>query len=295
MTDRTSLGIGILFENLDADRLRSTVFHNARAAEAAGIESIWISDHVVMPTNVATAYPFSEDGHLPWSLDDPWYDPMIWLTALAVSTNHVEIGTNAMVVGLRNPLELAKQIATLDQISSGRFILGAAAGWLLEEFEALDVPAGGRGQRLDEWIQILHKAETGMLDSLTGQHFRLAAPVYMRPTPMRPVPVLIAGMSRAALKRVARHCAGWIAEVKSGDDPIAVINSGVRQIKEFGGQLGHSYATVPRVVYNAGEPLDILLRRLDSLLAVGVTDIVIPESNVDLEDLSTVIRQIRAG
>src|SRR5690348_6404478 len=87
--------------------------HTAAAVEAAGFDSIWVSDHVLMPTAIDTPYPFTGDGDIVWNLDDPWFDPLIWLTAVAAATARVEIGTNVLLAALRPPLQLGKQLASL--------------------------------------------------------------------------------------------------------------------------------------------------------------------------------------
>ena len=143
----------------------------ARRAELAGFDSIWCSDHVVMPATVRSAYPFSDDGSIRWDPSEPWYDAVVWCAAIAVVTERVEFGTAVMLAGLRHPLVLAKQLASIDALSGGRMIAGFGAGWMSEEFEALGVPFESRGDRLDEWIDICRQVWTGRVSQVEGEHF----------------------------------------------------------------------------------------------------------------------------
>ena len=282
VTERRDLRVGVLLGTVGASASRLTVTRDARAAEAAGFDTIWTCDHVLRPTEMTTPYPFTDTGEILWNLEDDWFDPLIWLTAVAVSTNTVEIGTNIMLIGLRGPLELAKQIATLDRLSGGRFSLGVGAGWLIEEFEAMAVPPESRGRRLDEWLDVLAEAWTGKLAARSSEHVEVPRAVHMAPVPAHPIPLLIGGTSTAALRRVAHNRAGWIAEARPNDDPVELIRSGVARIHALAELRGVPFRDPLRVVYNANEPLDVLTGRLDGLVAAGVTDVVI-EVDFDVE------------
>lgn len=140
MGDRAALGVGATLSSVGASAAQLSVAADARAAEAVGFDSVWVFDHVLMPEHLASSYPFTDSGEILWKLDDPWFDSLIWATAAALATQRVEVGTNILLASLRPPLQLSKQIATIDQLSGGRFTLGVGAGWLLEEFAALGCP-----------------------------------------------------------------------------------------------------------------------------------------------------------
>src|SRR5215475_10782521 len=112
----------------------------AAELEQAGFDSLWVSDHVVMPAVIASRYPFAADGKATWPADTPYIDAMIALTAIAAATQQARIGTAVLVLPLRQPVVLAKQAASIDVLSGGRLDLGIGAGWLAEEFAALGVP-----------------------------------------------------------------------------------------------------------------------------------------------------------
>ncbi|GAB3201598.1 hypothetical protein GCM10027062_24220 [Nocardioides hungaricus] len=276
----SEIKVGAKIDNFGERSAGLTAVRDARAAEEAGFDSLWMSDHILMPTETSCRYPFSDSGEMVWNPAGPWYDALIWAATLAASTERVEIGTATLIPGLRNPLDLAKQIATIDALSGGRFVLGAGAGWLTEEFEALGYSPEGRGARLDEWIEICREAWAGYVEPREGRFFRLDRPVHMVPTPARDVPVLFGGMSDLALKRVARHHAGWLPLLKPSEDPLEVLPAGIERIRQHAAGAGSPYETSPRVMYNAADPADVG-RLLDALAEVGVTDVMV---DVDFDD-----------
>jgi probable F420-dependent oxidoreductase len=245
----------------------------ARRAEAAGFDSIWCSDHVVMPGMVRSPYPFSDDGHIKWEPHEPWYDAIVWCAAIATVTERVEFGPAVLLPGLRHPLVLAKQLASIDALSGGRLVAGFGAGWMAEEFEALGVPFDSRGQRLDEWIDICHQVWDGRLAGVDGKHFSTGVDVITEPQPARPIPILIGGMSDAALRRIAARADGWVPLVRGGVDPVERIERGVDRLRQLAAQAGRD-AVEFRVVYNAADPGEAGAR-LDALARAGVTDVMV--------------------
>lgn len=245
----------------------------ARRAEAAGFDSIWTSDHVVMPEVVRSRYPFSDDGTIKWDPEEPWYDAIVWCAAIAVVTERVEIGTAVLLAGLRHPLVLAKQLASIDALAGGRFVAGFGAGWMREEFDALGVPFESRGSRLDEWIEICRQVWTGRLARIDGDHFTLDQPLVTAPTPARPIPVLIGGMTDAALRRIAQRADGWVPLVRGSRDPVATIGEGRERLHELAVEAGRGDVEF-RIVYNAAAPEDAG-GQLDALARAGVTDVMV--------------------
>ena len=146
----------------------------ARRLEQAGFASLWVSDHVVMPTTVVSRYPYSGDGAMTWITDDPWYDALIVLAQAAAVTESVELGTAVLVLPQRNPVLLAKQVASLDRLAGGRVVLGVGAGWLAEEFDALMTPFDSRGSRMDEWIALLPRLLDGDAAGVRGHALPVA-------------------------------------------------------------------------------------------------------------------------
>ena len=143
---------GIAFANTGPMVEPAVAVAFARAAEAAGFESIWTVEHVVVPTEYASPYPYSPTGKMPGTVDSPIPDPLIWLTYVAAATSAIRLATGILVLPQRNPVVLAKETATLDQLSGGRLLLGIGVGWLKEEFDAIGVPFAERGARTDEAV-----------------------------------------------------------------------------------------------------------------------------------------------
>ena len=142
---------GLAFSNIEPFAGAVAATRLARAAEEAGFESVWTVDHVVIPAAYRSVYPYDPSGRI--GPDDTNFpDPLIWLTYIAAATSTLRLGTAILILPERNPVVLAKELATLDYLSGGRVILGVGVGWLKEEYEALGVPWEGRGRRGEESI-----------------------------------------------------------------------------------------------------------------------------------------------
>src|SRR5262245_66222815 len=126
----------------------------AQAAEAAGFDSIWTVEHVVVPNGYQSGYPYSPSGRMGPGLEDfPIPDPLIWLAYVASATRTIKLGTAILILPQRNPVVTAKAVATLDHMAGGgRVLLGIGVGWLAEEFSALGLPFADRGPRTDEYV-----------------------------------------------------------------------------------------------------------------------------------------------
>ena len=179
----------------------------ATRAEEVGLDSVWVTDHVVVPRDVSLIYR------------DDMLDPLAVLPWLAGVTERIALGTSVIVLPYRSPLPVAKLLASVDVLSAGRLIVGVAVGWLEAEFAALGVPFRERGRRTDEAIEILRAVWTEEFPEIETARHRLAG-VKVSPMPLqkpRP-PILVGGASDAALRRVARLGDGWHA---SGMAPTA--------------------------------------------------------------------------
>ncbi len=168
----------------------------AQQAEDLGFDDVWVSDHIVVPDGIT--YP-------PAFL----YEPVITLTWAAAATTRVGLGTSVLILPYRNPVHLAKELASLDQLSGGRVVVGGGAGWLEGEFDALGIPFGERGSRSDEVVDIL-RACWGAEDPVhfEGPRFRLDS-VKVRPKPAHHIPLWIGGASDPAIRRAIAKGDGW--------------------------------------------------------------------------------------
>ena len=200
---------GIHLPNFSPLAGREPTIRIARLAEESGFDSLWVSDHVILPAQIASRYPYSRTGVFPIDPRANIVDPFISLGVAAGCTERVELGITVLVLPHRNPLLTAKMLASLDMLAGGRVILAAGAGWLEEEFEALNLPYfAERGQVTDEWIRIFRTCWEEDLPSFRGQHYRFA-PVHFAPKPARRIPIWVGGHSAPALRRAGRLGDGW--------------------------------------------------------------------------------------
>jgi len=174
--------------------------HAAEQAEALGFDDIWVNDHLAVPASAP--YPPSKS----------FYEPIVTLTWAAAATRRVGLGTSVLVLPLRHPVHLAKELATLDLLSEGRLILGAGVGWLEGEFEALGVPMRERGARTDECIEILRLCwERDPIDYDGAKVPTKMAETRTLPQPGRRIPIWVGGITRPAIERAVRLGDGFHA------------------------------------------------------------------------------------
>jgi probable F420-dependent oxidoreductase len=199
---------GIALPNYGPLAQPDTLVTLARHAEALGVDSIWVSDHLVAPIGVQSIYPYdrrpnAKPGDM--GVIEHFYEPIVTLAYLAGHTTRVRLGVSAYIMPYRNPVLTAKHVASLDALSGGRLLLAVGTGWLREEFDAVAVPFAARGRRTDEYIAVCKALWRGGEARFEGHHYQLP-PVRTGPPPaQRPHPPLwIAGNSRAAIERAAR-------------------------------------------------------------------------------------------
>ncbi|MFZ4518530.1 MAG: TIGR03619 family F420-dependent LLM class oxidoreductase [Microthrixaceae bacterium] len=181
----------------------------ARACEAAGFDSVAVSDHVVYPSYLSSKYPYTPDGTPLFSPDEDWPDPWVAIGAMASVTTTLRFLTNVYVLPLRNPFVVAKAVGTAAYLSEGRVGLGIGAGWMAEEFELLEQPFARRGKRMDEMVEVLRTLWAGGMVEHHGEFYDFA-PVEMRPAPPAAVPIYVGGHSDIAFRRAARLGDGWL-------------------------------------------------------------------------------------
>jgi probable F420-dependent oxidoreductase len=206
-----------------------------RRAEAAGFESLWGGEHVILPSKIESSYPYTADGKIPAMPDTPIPDPLIWLAFAAAAAPSMRLGTCILIVPQRNPLILAKELATLDQLSGGKVELGLGVGWLQEEFDALGVPWERRGARNDEYIEAMRTLWSGPEVEFHGEFVDFPT-VTCSPRPVQPtIPILVGGDSDVAIRRAARLADGYFPG--EGDvDRLASLITRVRQAAEDAGR-----------------------------------------------------------
>lgn len=174
----------------------------AQAAEAAGYESLWAGEHVVLPEPRTSASP------LPSSY--PMLDPLIAFAHLAGTTSRIRLGTGIIILPQRNPVVLAKELSSLDVVSKGRLIFGIGVGYLEPEFDAIGAPFAQRGARTDEYLAAIRALWTMEQPAYVG-HFVSFSGIDAQPRPVqRPhPPVVTGGWSDAAFVRALKSADGW--------------------------------------------------------------------------------------
>lgn len=189
----------------------------AQLAEGLGFESLWTFEHAVVPMDYASKYPYSADGKMGVEPETNFVDPLIALTAIAAKTERIRLGTGVNILSQANPLYVAKQAASLDFVSNGRFELGVGIGWLREEFQASGTPFERRGARFDDYIQAMRKVWSGEVVEHRSEFLDWTGWKSL-PTPVQdPLPVVIGGTKGKAFLRTARFGNGWFAPTASPD------------------------------------------------------------------------------
>lgn len=195
---------GLMFANAGPFGQPEGLTHLAQTAESVGVESLWTVEHVIVPKGYASQYPYSEDGKMPGSEDSPIPDPYVWLAYAAAVTKTIKLATGIIILPQRHPFYIAKEAATLDQLSGGRHILGVGIGWLEEEFKALKVPFDKRAAITDESIQAIRSLWSKEPSSHAGDHYEWSS-VESHPKPVAgKVPIVIGGHTKGSARRAAR-------------------------------------------------------------------------------------------
>lgn len=178
--------------------------------EERGFESVWVAEHIVLFDEYESKYPYADSGRFPGGGDTGLLEPLTALSYIAATTTTLRLGTGICLVGQRNPVYTAKQVADVDVLSGGRVDFGVGIGWLREEFEAVGMPFEKRGARSDEHIAVMKELWTKETSSYDGRFYTLP-PCRMYPKPVQQPhpPIHVGGESDGALGRVARLAQGW--------------------------------------------------------------------------------------
>lgn len=184
--------------------------NTARTLEGLGYSSYWAPDHVVFFDQYLSAYPHSDDGRFGFKRDQGLLEPLMVLQAAAAVTERIRLGTSVEIVTERNPVIRAKHVATLDHFSDGRLDYGVGIGWSREEYAAVGVPWERRGPRSDEYLQSMKALWTQHRATFEGEFVSFRDVVaFPKPVQQPHPPILVGGITDAALRRAAQHGDGW--------------------------------------------------------------------------------------
>ncbi len=247
---------------------REVVQAVASRAERHGFATLWAGEHVVMFDEQASRYPYSPSGRIAVPADADWLDPFVCLSVAAANTERISLATGVLLLAEHNPVIVAKQAASLDRISAGRFILGVGIGWSAEEFAARGVPFKGRGARTVEYVTAMRRIWTEDPASFAGDHVSFEG-IRVHPKPERPggVPVFFGGNGDRALERVAAHGDGWYGFYL---EDVAAVRDRVGTLQQM---CGPGPAPTVAVSVVGCEPSDI-----PELAASGVDELVIVDA-----------------
>ncbi len=213
----------------------------SQVAESAGVESVWTFEHVIVPVDYKSKYPYSPNGKMGAAPETNFIDPLIALAVVAAQTKTIRLGTGVNILSQTNPLLMAKQVASLDLVSNGRFMLGVGIGWLQEEFVAMGIPFERRGARFDDYVVAMKKVWSGEVvehdsEFLNWHGFKSYPVPVQRPH----VPVIIGGAKGKIYERIATVGDGWFAPA---GDP-AELSKSLDELKTVCKRLGRNYAEI---------------------------------------------------
>ena len=239
----------------------------ARAAEAAGYDSMVVPDSICYPKHSGSRYPFSPDGTREFLEDKPFLEPFSLIPALGAVTERLRFVTFVLKLPVRSPVLVAKQATSVAVLTGGRLVLGVGTSPWREDYDVLGVPWADRGARMDESIAVLRGLAAGGYFEFHGKAYDLP-PVKISPVPATPIPILIGGHGDAALRRAARTGDGWL---HGGGDP-AQLPGLLARLAEFRRQEG-----------TADRPFEVHVISADAyrpagvraLAEQGVTDVIV--------------------
>ena len=260
--------VGIIPINIGVESVEQIVAL-AKLAESLKYESVWTFEHVIVPIDYESKYPYNSSGKMGMPPETNFVDPLIALTAVAAVTKAIRLGTGVNILSQVNPLYMAKQAASLDFVSNGRFMLGVGIGWLKEEFEALGVPYEKRGARFDDYVAGMRKVwSEGVVEHesefISWNGFK------SYPLPIQnPFPVVMGGIKGKIFERTAQLGNGWFAPTGDPNE----LKTHLESLKIECDKIGRDVAEIEITCMWPGQGGPDFLEELTS---VGVGRVVVP-------------------
>ncbi|ETX00333.1 MAG: hypothetical protein ETSY1_11585 [Candidatus Entotheonella factor] len=280
--------VGVIIPNAGPKTSPENIVATARLAADLGYHSLWLTDHVVLPEQVNAYYPYRSHGRWDYPSDTNWLDPLLSLAWAGAAAPGLKLGTSVLVLPIRNPVLLAKQVASLDCLSGGRVILGVGAGWMEEEFEIIGERFENRGSRAAEMVELMRRYWSGESVVFEGKHYHTAAArMYPRPA-QGSIPIVWGGHTDAALRRVARLGDGWHPTQISLDQ----LATGLQKLGAYCERFGRDPASLS-VIARPGDNYEINDRTHARHVELGVDHLIVdtPIKEVD-PDLSILRAQM---
>jgi probable F420-dependent oxidoreductase len=262
--------LGIHLPQAGSQATPALIRAHAIRAEALGLSDVWVSEHIIVPRKSFPRSPL-------------FYDPVLTLTWVAAVTERVRLGTSVLVLPMRHPLPLAKELATLHNLSGGRLILGVGVGGLEAEFAALGVPFHERGRRMDEGIALMRTVWSKEPVSFKGKYIAAELDeMTMLPHPISPIPMWHGSRSEAAHRRTVKIGDGWHGSQVTPEEAAEVVKRLRRDRPEPGFTISIRY-------HWDGKDVGMMRERVTAYEAAGVQHMMIHPHNREVDDWDTVI------
>src|SRR5215208_2996392 len=221
---------GILLPQTGDSATRENVLYIAKEAEKEGLNSVWVFERLLWPLKPKTPYVATPDGSLPIEYQNV-LDPLEMLTYLAGNTEQISLGTCLIDMLFHNPVVLARRFATLDVLSHGRAIAGLGIGWSKDEYEVSGVPFKHRGERANEFLQLLKRIWTDEVVEFKGQFYSIpASKIGPKPVQKPHPPILLGGFSPNTFSRIVNYADGWIPV--AGFGPLEQLEQAINGLRE---------------------------------------------------------------
>ncbi len=246
----------------------------AKKAEDLGFESIWYAEHAALPVHSDSPFP-ATGGEIPWTYSH-FTDPYIALARASGVTTKIKLGTGITLVPERNPLLLAKEIATLDRYSGGRFLFGIGTGWLKEETEMMGGDFEHRWTQTREAIEVMKELWTKEEAEYHGRYFDFPlVRSYPKPAQKPYPPIILGGMAKNVLRRVVTHADGWLPNRVTPTE----VEESRKKLDAMAAEAGRDPKSITISVYGQLPERDIV----HSLLNAGADRVVVRPEHVETE------------
>jgi probable F420-dependent oxidoreductase len=265
--------LGIHLPHAGSQATPTLIKRHAQRAEALGLSDVWVSEHIIVPRAQFPRSPL-------------FYDPILTLTWVASVTERVRLGTSVIVLPMRHPLPLAKELSTLQNLSGGRLILGVGVGWLEPEFAALGVPFNERGRRMDEGIAMMRAVWSQDPVSFDAKYIPAAIKdMTMLPQPVSHIPMWHGSRSEAAHRRTVRIGDGWHGSQVTPEQAGEVVKRLRRDRPEPG-------FTISVRSHWDGKDVGMMRERVTAYAAAGVQHVMVHPQDREVDDWDTVIEGV---
>jgi probable F420-dependent oxidoreductase len=265
--------LGIHLPHAGSQASPELIKRHARQAEDLGLSDVWVSEHIIVPRKEFPRSPL-------------FYDPILTLTWVAAVTERVRLGTSVIVLPMRHPLPLAKELSTLHNLSGGRLILGVGVGWLEAEFAALGTPFHERGRRMDEGIAMMRAVWSQDPVTFEAKYIpSVIKDMTMLPQPVSPIPMWHGSRSEAAHRRTVRIGDGWHGSQVTPEQAAPVIQRLRRDRPE------PSFTISIRSHWD-GKDVGMMRERVVAFREVGVQHIMVHPQDREVDDWDTVIEGV---